>query len=70
MNFKKAVEQTKRKKLLLAGLWTEVCVVLPALSAIEDGYEVYVVADACGSSCEAHNMALQRMIQAGAKPVT
>lgn len=47
MNFKKAVEQTKRKKLLLAGLWTEVCVVLPALSAIEDGYEVYVVADAC-----------------------
>lgn len=65
------VEGTNRKKLLLAGLWTEVCVALPALSAIEDGYEVYVVADACaGSTCEAHDMALQRIIQAGAKPVT
>ncbi len=70
-NFKKAVEGTNRNKLLLAGLWTEVCVALPALSAMEDGYEVYVVADACaGSSCEAHNMALKRMIQAGVKPVT
>ena len=47
MNFKKAVEATSRKKLLLAGLWTEVCVALPTLSAMEDGYEVYVVADAC-----------------------
>jgi nicotinamidase-related amidase len=70
-NFKQAVEGTNRQKLLLAGLWTEVCVVLPALSAIEEGYEVYVVADACGgSSCEAHNMALQRMIQAGVTPIT
>jgi nicotinamidase-related amidase len=70
-NFRDAVERTGRQKLLLAGLWTEVCVVLPALSAIEDGYEIYVVADACaGSSREAHSMALHRMIQAGAKPVT
>jgi nicotinamidase-related amidase len=70
-NFKKAVKDTNRKKLLLGGLWTEVCIVLPALSAIEEGYEVYVVADACGgSSCEAHSMAIQRMIQAGVKPVT
>lgn len=70
-NFRKAVDQTKCRKLLLAGLWTEVCVALPALSAMEDGYEVYVVADACaGSSCQAHDMAMQRMIQAGARPVT
>ncbi|HWS29587.1 MAG TPA: hydrolase [Clostridia bacterium] len=70
-NFRRAVEQTARKKLLLAGLWTEVCVTLPALSALIDGYEIYVVADACaGSSCEAHDMAMQRMIQAGAKSVT
>ncbi len=69
-NFRRAVEQTARK-LLLAGLWTEVCVTLPALSALIDGYEIYVVADACaGSGCEAHDMAMQRMIQAGAKPVT
>ena len=69
--FKAAVEATQKKKLLIAGLWTEVCVALPALSLIEDGYEVYVVADAsAGSSRQAHQMALQRMIQAGAKPVT
>ncbi|WP_353094824.1 isochorismatase family protein [Tissierella praeacuta] len=50
MNFKKSVEQTNRKKLLLAGLRTEVCVALLALSAMEDGYDVYVVADACAGS--------------------
>lgn len=70
-DFLSAVKQTKKKKLLIAGLWTEVCVTLPALSAIEDGYEVYVVADAsAGSSKQAHQAAIQRMIQAGAKPVT
>lgn len=70
-NFVSAVKQTKKKKLLIAGLWTEVCVALPALAAMEDGYEIYVVADACaGSSKQAHKMAMQRMIQAGAKPVT
>jgi nicotinamidase-related amidase len=70
-NFKKAVQQTGRKKLIIAGLWTEVCVALPTLSAIEDGYEIYVVADAsAGSTKEAHQMAMQRVIQAGAKPVT
>ncbi len=70
-NFKNAVHQTGRRKLLLAGLWTEVCVALPVLAAIEDGYEVYVAADACaGSSRQAHEIAMQRMIQAGAKPVT
>ena len=70
-NFKKAVKKTGRKKLLLAGLWTEVCVMFPALSAIEDGYEVYVVADAsAGSSKQAHQIALQRLVQAGAIPIT
>jgi nicotinamidase-related amidase len=70
-NFRAAVDKTKRKKLILAGLWTEVCVALPTLSALEDGYEVYVVADAsAGSSKQAHNMAMQRVIQAGAKPLT
>jgi len=70
-NFNTAVNSTGRKKILLAGLWTEVCVTFPALSAIEDGYEVYFVADAsAGSSKQAHQMAIQRMIQAGAKPVT
>jgi len=69
--FKAAVQATGRKKLLLAGLWTEVCVTLPALSAMEDGYEIYAVADAsAGSSKQAHQMAMQRLIQAGAKPVT
>lgn len=43
-----AVAATGRPKLILAGLWTEVCVVLPALSALAQGYQVYVVADACG----------------------
>lgn len=70
-NFNKAVKDTKRKKLIIAGLWTEVCVTLPALSALEDGYEVYFVADAsAGSSKQAHQMAIQRMVQAGAKPLT
>jgi nicotinamidase-related amidase len=70
-NFRKAIDATGRKKILLAGLWTEVCVALPTLSAIEDGYEVFVVADAsAGSSKQAHKMAIARVIQAGAKPVT
>jgi nicotinamidase-related amidase len=66
-----AVEQTGRKKLVLAGLWTEVCVVFPALQALAAGYEVYVVEDACGgTSAAAHTAAMQRLIQAGAVPVT
>jgi nicotinamidase-related amidase len=55
----------------MAGLWTSVCIVGPALSAINDGYEVYVITDASGDiSQEAHDMAVQRVIQAGAKPIT
>lgn len=67
----KRVEQFGNKKLVIAGLWTEVCVVLPTLSAIEDGYKVYVITDASGGvSPEAHERAIQRMIQAGAVPMT
>jgi nicotinamidase-related amidase len=69
--FVEAVKATGRKKLVIAGLWTEVCVVLPALSALAQGYEVYVVTDASGGvTPQAHEHAVQRMIQAGAVPVT
>ncbi|MER5210578.1 hydrolase [Streptomyces sp. NPDC002838] len=69
--FVEAVKATGRKKLVIAGLWTEVCVVLPVLSAISQGYEVYVVTDAsAGVSPQAHEHAVQRMVQAGAVPVT
>jgi len=66
-----AVRKTKREKLIIAGLWTEVNVVMPALKALEDGYTTYVVADACGGATTiAHQMAMQRMIQAGVVPIT
>ncbi|MFF4568434.1 hydrolase [Streptomyces sp. NPDC001410] len=69
--FVEAVKATGRRRIVMAGLWTEVCVVLPALSALAQGYEVYVVTDACGGvSPQAHEHAVQRMIQAGAVPVT
>ncbi|MEW2304683.1 hydrolase [Streptomyces sp. NPDC006655] len=69
--FVEAVKATGRKKLVIAGLWTEVCVVLPVLSAIAQGYEVYVVADASGGvTPQAHEHAVQRMVQGGAVPVT
>lgn len=70
-NFVKAVQATGKKKLIIAGLWTEVCVVLPTLEALRDGYQVYVVTDACGgTTVEAHERAVQRVVQAGAIPVT
>lgn len=66
-----AVSKIGRKKLVIAGLWTEVCTLSAALSALEDGYDVYVITDASGGiSEEAHNMAIARMIQAGVKMVT
>ncbi len=66
-----AVKKGGKKRIVLAGLWTEICITLPALSAIEDGYEVYFITDACGGvSKEAHDMAVARMIQAGAVPIT
>ena len=60
-----------KKRIVLAGLWTSVCIVDPALSALDQGFEVYVIADASGDvSDEAHERAMQRMIQAGARPMT
>lgn len=65
------VNRLGKKRIVIAGLWTSVCISGPALSALEQGFEVYVITDACGDiSNEAHDMSMQRMIQAGAKPVT
>lgn len=70
-DFVTAVKETGRKKLIMAALWTEVCLVHPALDAMADGFEVYPVVDACGgTSLEAHNAAIDRLIQAGAKPTS
>jgi|TARA_B100000686_G_scaffold354841_1_gene467614 nicotinamidase-related amidase len=69
--FVEAVKATGRKKLVLCGLWTEVCIAFPAICALDEDFEVYFVADACGGTTkEAHEMAIQMMIQAGAKPRT
>ena len=65
------VNRIGKKRLVLAGLWTSVCIVGPALSAIDQGFEVYVIADACGDvSDEAHARAMERMVQVGARPMT
>ena len=65
------INRIGKTRIVLAGLWTGVCIVGPALSAIEQGFEVYVIADACGDvSDEAHERAMERMIQAGARPMT
>src|SRR5436309_4500119 len=70
-NFVAAVKKSGRKKIVLAGLWTETCVALPTVQAIHDGYDVYVVEDCCGDVSQlAHDNAMKRVIQAGAKPVT
>jgi nicotinamidase-related amidase len=66
-----AITGTGKRKLVLAGLWTSVCIVGPALSALAEGYEVYVVADACGDvTTEAHERAMQRLVHAGVQPIT
>lgn len=65
------VKESGKMKIVIAALWTEVCGVGPVLSAIEEGYEVYFVTDASGGvSNDAHNMAVERMIAAGATPIT
>jgi nicotinamidase-related amidase len=70
-NFVAAIEKTGKKKIVLCGLWTEICVALPTIQAIHDGYEVYVVEDCCGDVSQlAHDNAMRRVVQAGAKPVT
>lgn len=65
------VNRLGKGRIVLAGLWTSVCIVGPALSALHQGFEVYVIADACGDvSDEAHERAMQRMIHAGVRPMT
>ena len=66
-----AVKRTGRKKMVMAALWTEMCLAMPAIHAIGDGYDVYVVTDASGGvSPEAHDMGIRRVEAAGAQPVT
>lgn len=69
--FINAIKATGRKKIIMAGLWTEVCLAQTAISALKDGYEVFFVSDASGGlSIESHHDAKLRMIQAGAQPLT
>jgi nicotinamidase-related amidase len=70
-NFVAAIEKTGKKKIVLSGLWTETCIALPTIQAIHDGYEIYVAEDCCGDVSQlAHDNAMRRVVQAGAKPVT
>jgi nicotinamidase-related amidase len=65
------VNQIGKNRLVFAGLWTSVCIVGPTLSALDQGFEVYVIADACGDvTNEAHDRAMDRMVQAGVRPMT
>lgn len=67
----KEINRIGQDRIVFAGLWTSVCIVGPTLSALEQGFEVYFIADACGDiSPEAHERAVERMIQAGARPMT
>ena len=69
--FVNAVKATGRKKLIMTALWTEACLTFPSLDALREGYEVYPVVDAVGgTSLEAHRAGLERIIQAGAKPIS
>ncbi len=69
-DFRQAVDAMGRKKLIMAALWTEVCLVFPALDALRQGYEVFPVVDAVGgTSPEAHRSGLARIVQAGAQPI-
>ena len=70
-DFLAAVRATGRRKLILCALWTEICMAFPALDALREGYEVYPVLDAIGgTSEEAHRAGIERVVQAGAQPVT
>ncbi|QFZ20021.1 hydrolase [Saccharothrix syringae] len=70
-NFRAAIEATGRRRLVMAGLWTEVCLTFPALSAAEAGYEVFAVVDAsAGATPATHDAAIARMTQKGIVPVT
>src|SRR6201982_3209627 len=66
-----AIKRTGRKKLIIAALWTEMCLAMPAIHAMGEGYDVYVVTDASGgASPEAHDMAIRRLVAGGAQPIT
>jgi nicotinamidase-related amidase len=70
MEFVKGVKASNRKKLIMTASWTEACLTVPTLDALGEGYEVYPVVDAVGgTSPEAHRAALERLTQAGAKPI-
>src|SRR5579872_7110589 len=70
-DFLAAVRATGRRKLILCALWTEICMTFPALDALREGYDVYPVVDAIGGTSEdAHRTGIQRVVQAGAQPVT
>jgi nicotinamidase-related amidase len=70
-DFLAAVRATGRRKLIVCALWTEICMAFPALDALREGYDVYPVVDAIGgTSEEAHSTGLERVVQAGAQPVT
>jgi nicotinamidase-related amidase len=69
--FRKAIQATGRKNIILAGLWTEVCVTWPTLNMLKEGYNIYIVEDACGATSQvAHDAAMRRCVQAGAVPMT
>jgi nicotinamidase-related amidase len=71
VEFRQAVEATGRKKLIMTALWTEICLAFPSLDALRAGYEVFPVVDAVGgTSPEAHRAGLERILQAGAEPVS
>jgi nicotinamidase-related amidase len=71
VEFRKAVERTGRKKLIMTALWTEVCLAFPTLDALREGFEVYPVVDAVGgTSVEAHRAGLERIIRSGAQPIS
>lgn len=69
--FRAAIEATDRKKIIMGALWTEVCLVYPALDMLREGYEIYALSDVSGgTTADAHERGMQRLIQAGAVPVT
>jgi nicotinamidase-related amidase len=71
VGFRKAVDATGRRKLIMCALWTEVCLAFPALDALRADYEVFPVVDAVGgTSAEAHRAGLERIVQAGAQPIS
>jgi nicotinamidase-related amidase len=71
VEFRQAIEATGRNKLVMTALWTEVCLTFPSIDALRDGYEIYPVVDAVGgTSPEGHKTGLERIVQAGAQPIS